>query len=169
MPLTIVGALNAFFAAWLVPRVPAQVIIGLGCLAMTAMNVLLATIPAELTYWAMAFPAMFLSAFTIDLIVTAAQIVASNTVPMKHQGVAGSLVGTLLSYGMSTGLGFAGTVEVNTFENGNNLLRGYHSAAYLAVGLAGASLILSVVFIRIPKDTREGWGEDEAKEETRRA
>lgn len=169
LPLTVVGCANAFFAAWLVPRVPAQVIIGMGCLAMITINVLLATIPAKLTYWAMAFPAMFLSAFTIDLITTSAQIIASNTVPMRHQGVAGSLVGTLLSYGMSTGLGFAGTVEVNTFGNGNNLLKGYHCAAYLAVGLASTSLVLSIVFIRIPKDTREGWDEQQMEEDRRAA
>ncbi|KAL9045131.1 MAG: hypothetical protein Q9214_001785 [Letrouitia sp. 1 TL-2023] len=161
LPLTIMGCLNAFFAAWLVPRVSAQAIMGAGCLAITVINILLATIPAHLTYWAMAFPAMFLSAFTIDLITTSAQIVASNTVPMKHQGVAGSLVGTLLSYGMSTGLGFAGTIEVNTFKHGTRLLKGYHSAAYLAVALAFAALVLTALFVRIPKDTREGWGEDE--------
>lgn len=80
---------------------------------------------------------------------------------MKHQGVAGSLIGTLLGYGLSTGLGIAGTVEVNTNDNGNNLLKGYHSAAYLGVGLASVSLIMSVIFIRIPKDTREGWAEDD--------
>jgi hypothetical protein len=164
LPLTIVGCANAFLSAWLVPRVPAQVIIGTGCLAMVAINAILATIPEKLTYWAMAFPAMFLSAFTIDLIVTSAQIIASNTVPMKHQGVAGSLVGTLLSYGMSTGLGFAGTVEVNTFDSGKNLLKGYHSAGYFATGLSAAALILSVCFIRIPKDTREGWDEHEQEE-----
>lgn len=157
LPLTIVGCANAFFAAWLVPRVPAQVIIGLGCLAMVIINVLLATIPAHITYWAMSFPAMFISAFTIDLITTSAQIIASNTVAIQHQGVAGSLVGTFLSYGMSIGLGFAGTIEVHTSDNGANLLRGYHSAAYLAVGLAAAALFFSVFFIRIPKDTREGW------------
>lgn len=167
LPLTIVGFMNAFFAAWLIPRVPAQFIIGMGCLAMTIINILLATIPAHLTYWAMAFPAMFISAFTIDLITTSAQIIASNNVPKKHQGVAGSLVGTLLSYGMSIGLGFAGTIEVNTFENGNNPLRGYHSAAYLGVGLAVTAFIVGVIFIRIPKDTREGWGEDEAEAEKR--
>lgn len=162
LPLTIVGATNSFFAAWLVPRVPAQVIIGMGCLAMVIINALLATIRADLIYWAMAFPAMFVSAFTIDLITTSAQIIASNNVPMKHQGVAGSLVGTLLSYGMSIGLGFAGTVEVHTSDDGTNLLKGYHSAAYLAVGLSSAALILSL-FIRIPKDTREGWGENDAE------
>lgn len=161
LPLTIVGCAVAFLAAWLVPRVPAQVIIGLGCLAMVVINVLLATIPADLTYWAMAFPAMFISAFTIDLITTSAQIIASNTVPMKYQGIAGSLIGTLLGYGLSTGLGIAGTVEVHTNDNGNNLLKGYHGAAYLAVGLASAALIISVIFIRIPKDTREGWAEDD--------
>ncbi|KAM7210850.1 Major facilitator superfamily domain containing protein [Rhypophila decipiens] len=166
LPLTIVGAANSFFAAWLVPRVPAQVIIGAGCCAMVTINILLATVPADLTYWAMCFPAMFLSAFTIDLIVTSAQIIASNTVPMKHQGAAASLVGTLLSYGMSTGLGFAGTVEVNTFEDGRNLLRGYHSAAWLAVGMSGFALILCF-FIRIPKDTREGWAEDDAEAQAR--
>lgn len=66
LPLTVVDFANAFFAAWLVARVPAQVIIGMGCLAMVTINVLLSTIPARLTYWAMVFPAMFISGFTID-------------------------------------------------------------------------------------------------------
>ncbi|KAI3318441.1 MFS general substrate transporter [Xylariaceae sp. AK1471] len=168
LPLTIVGAINAFFAAWLVPRVPAQVIIGLGCLAMVIINALLATVRADLTYWAMCFPALFVSAFTIDLITTSAQIIVSSTVPMKHQGVAGSLVGTLLGYGMSTGLGIAGTVEVHTFDNGKNLLRGYHSAAYLAVGMSAAALVLCT-FIRIPKNTQEGWGADDVDAAERQA
>ncbi|KAH8900011.1 MFS general substrate transporter [Thozetella sp. PMI_491] len=159
LPLTIMGSIAPFLASWLVTKVPAQIIIALGCLAMVIITALLATIPADLTYWAMAFPAMFLSAFTIDLIITAAQIIASNTVSLKHQGVAGSLVGTLLSYGLSTGLGFAGTVEVNTFDGGKDLLRGYHSAAYLAVGFSGAALVLCA-FIRIPKDERNGWGDE---------
>ena len=161
LPLTIVGCSNAFLAAWLVPRLPAQVIIGMGCLAMVIINTLLATVPAHLTYWAMCFPAMFVSAFTIDLITTSAQIIASNTVPIQHQGIAGSLVGTLLSYGMSTGLGFAGTVEVHTNNGGSDILQGYHSAAFLALGMAATALFLSIFFIRIPKDTREGWEENE--------
>ncbi|KAK4118841.1 MFS general substrate transporter [Parathielavia appendiculata] len=167
LPLTIVGAINSFFAAWLVPRVRLQLIIGTGCFAMVVINVLLATIPADITYWVMAFPAMLVSAFTIDLITTSAQIIASNTVAMKHQGVAGSLVGTLLSYGMSTGLGFAGTVEMHTSEHGVNLLRGYHSAAYLAVGMSGCALLLCF-FIQIPRDTIEGWVVDDMPAAERR-
>ena len=51
--------------------------------------------------------------------------------------------------------------------NRNNLLKGYHSATSLANGLAGTALILSVIYIRIPKDTGEGWGGQEADEEMR--
>lgn len=168
LPLTIAGSLVPFLAAWMIPRLPAQIIIGIGTFAMVTINVLLATLPEKLTYWAMCFPAMFISAFTIDLITTSSQIIVSNTVPMRHQGVAGSLIGTLLGYGMSTGLGFAGTVEVNTFENGANILRGYHSAAYLAIGLSGTAFLLTF-FIRIPKDTRNGWSEDDAEATERQA
>lgn len=127
---------------------------------MVKINVLLAAIPADLTYWAMAFPAMFISAFTIDVATASVQTIASNNVPMKHQGVVGSLVGTLLSYGMSTGLSFAGKVEVKTSGSGTNLLRGYRSAPYLAVGMYGFALLFCFV-IRIPKDTREGWAVDD--------
>lgn len=152
LPLTVVGAAVPFLAAWLVPRVPAKAIIGAGCVAMAAINVLLATIPADVSYWAMAFPALFLSAFTIDLITTSAQIIANDAVPLRHQGVAGSLIGTFLSYGQSLGLGFAGVLEVHLSNHGQDLLGGYHGAAYLAVGLSGAALLLCV-FIPLRKPT----------------
>jgi hypothetical protein len=113
------------------------------------------------TYWAMLFPALVIAAFTADLIFASSQIIASNAVDRAHQGVAGSLVGTLLTYGMSTGLGFAGTVEVYTNDGGKNVLKGYRSAAYFGTGLAAAALIMGVVFVRMPKDQREGWGEED--------
>lgn len=111
----------------------------------------------------MAFPSMVLAGCTIDFLTTSAQIIASNTVSVEQQGIAGSLVGTLLSYGLSTGLGFAGTVEIHTNHGGRDLLRGYHCAAYLGVGFATAAWVLGVAFIRIPKDIREECDQTEAK------
>lgn len=163
LPLTLGGGAMAFVAAWLVTRLPAQVIICAGCLATLGCNLFVAVMPLKMSYWAMGFPALCLSAFTIDLIVTSAQIITNNSVPIEYQGVAGSLVGTLLSYGMSTGLGLAGTVEVNTFGAGRTkeeLLHGYHMASWLGVGLAGAAFLGSAIFIRIPKESREGWGDE---------
>jgi len=36
---------------------------------------------------------------------------------------------------------------------------GYRGALYLGIGFALASTILSLLFIRIKKDDREGWNE----------
>jgi hypothetical protein len=109
----------------------------------------------------MLFPALIIVSFTADLIFASSQIIASNAVDRAHQGVAGSLVGTLLTYGMSTGLGFAGTVEVYTNDSGKDVLKGYRSAAYLGISLAAAALIMGVLFVRMPKDRRESSGEED--------
>jgi MFS family permease len=157
LPLTILGTFAAFLAGWLVPRLSAQVILGIGCTAAVASNILLAVTPAHQSYWAMIFPAMVIIAFSADLIFAAAQIIASNAVERRFQGAAGSLIGTLLSYGLSTGLGFAGTAEVYTNNGGKDVLKRYRSAVFLGVGFAGAALILNLLFVRMPKSSREGW------------
>jgi hypothetical protein len=122
-------------------------------------NSLVATTPKNQTYWAQLFPALLLSAFSIDLVFAASQVIASASVSRKRQGVAASLVGTLLTYGLSTGLGFANTVEVYTNGGGKDVRRGYANGNWFGVGLAAAGLIVSLAFLRVPKTTQEGWGE----------
>jgi predicted MFS family arabinose efflux permease len=125
--------------------------------------------PAQQIYWKTEFWAVAIVAFSPDFIFTAAQIVASNSVSKDKQGIAGSLIGTLMTYGMSTGLGFGGTVEVYTNRGGTDLLRGYRGALYLGVGFGAISLILSLLFVRINKDEREGWDDREGMNETEAA
>jgi len=67
-------------------------------------------------------------------------------------------------YGLSIGLGFAGTIEVYTNSNVSNLLQGYRNALYLAIGFAGAGMIGSLLFLRIPKNVKEGSEEDNVSE-----
>jgi hypothetical protein len=102
-----------------------------------------------------------------DFLFTASQIVASNAVPRRQQGVAGSLFGTLLTYGLSTGLGFAETVDVYTNDGGRKPLEGHRHELWLGAGFAFAAAIVAALFVRIPKDTREGWLEGEAAPEVK--
>lgn len=158
-PLTILGTAAAFLSAWLIPRLPAQYIIAIGNVALIVYNVLLATTPRHQTYWTMMFPAIICAAFAVDLIFAASQIIASGSVGKRHRGVAGSLIGTPLSYGLSTGLGFAGTAESYTNDGGRDILSGYRHALYLGIGMAGFGLVVSLLFLRMPKNTEEGWTE----------
>ncbi|KAI9695120.1 MAG: hypothetical protein M1820_008888 [Bogoriella megaspora] len=160
IPFGICAVLAGFVAAWLIPRLGARWIVALGAGSILLANLLLATMPVQQNYWPQMFPATVLSAFCPDLVYTAAQIIASNSVRRHQQGIAGSLIGTLNLYGNSLGLGFAGTVEVETSKHGQHIATGYRSALWFGVGIAAVSLVLDIAFVRTPRDDREGWADD---------
>ncbi|PTB66876.1 MFS general substrate transporter [Trichoderma citrinoviride] len=138
LPMAVSGTGAAFFAAWVVRRLPAETVVCISALGAVVMNTLLATMPIHQVYWAMV-----------------------SIVTRRHQGTAGSLIGTLFTYGLSTGLGFAGTVEIYVNKDGSDLVAGYRGAAYLGIGLAAAAIVLTLLFLRMKKNTVEGWqGED---------
>lgn len=64
----------------------------------------------------------------------------------EHQGVAGSLVNTVVNYSISIALGIAGTVEAHSNNGGNDLLKGYRSVWYLGIGLSGSGAVCAVIF-----------------------
>jgi MFS family permease len=160
-PLAVCGAFAAIISAKVIRYLPAEYILAIGSLASCVGLILIATMPEQQTYWAQVFPAFIFTAFGPDFLFTAAQIIASNTVKRHQQGIAGSVIGTILSYGLSTGLGFAGTVEAYTSDHGQDPVQGYRNALYLGIGLAGCAALMAVLFIRIPKDVRDGWDEDD--------
>lgn len=156
VPLAIGGTISALTCAWLIPRLEARYIlmIGSGCVAVSSL--LISTMPDQQTYWAQMFPAICIFAFGPDFIFTAAQIITSNSVAKHQQGIAGSLIGTILFYGQSTGIGFAGTVETYTNNHASNPGPGYRHGMYLAIGLSIFALILASIWVQIPRDDHAG-------------
>jgi MFS family permease len=159
--LAVGGTLTAFASGWVIRLVAAQYIMATGALATAVSAILVATQPTHQTYWAQTFPALIAMSLGPDFIFTAAQIIASNSVKRKHQGAAGSLIGTVASYGLSTGLGFAATVEVYTNDHGRKPVQGFRHALFLGIGIAGTAMAIALTLVRIPKDSREGWDEDD--------
>lgn len=161
IPFGIFGAVGAILGAWLVPRLDAQWILAVGAASVLISNLLLATMPEEQAYWKQVFPATIIMSFCPDFVYTAAQIIASNSVTRRHQGVAASLIGTLNLYGNSLGLGFAGTVEseVNEGKLNGDPVQGYRAALYFGAGIAGVALLVDILFVRMKRDEREGWDE----------
>jgi hypothetical protein len=76
----------------------------------------------------------------------AATLLLSNLMAKEHQGVAGSLVNTVVNYSISIALGIAGTIEVHVNSGGDDLLKGYRAAWYLGIGLAGSGAICAAIF-----------------------
>lgn len=113
-------------------------------------NLLIATLPVHQIYWAQIFVATVVSPFGMDMSFPAATIYLSNTIEKERQGVAASLVNTIVNYSISLGLGFAATVEVHVSRGDgtfDDTLKGYRGALFMGTGLASLGLMLSIVFV----------------------
>lgn len=71
----------------------------------------------------------------------------SNNTPRKHQGVAASLMNTVVNYSISIGLGLAGTAESQVNASGLDTLKGYRAAYYVGIGLAALGWMVSLHFV----------------------
>ncbi|KAE8390755.1 major facilitator superfamily domain-containing protein [Aspergillus alliaceus] len=160
-PFVICATAAASLAAWLIPRLAAQWILAIGTVTILISNVLMATVPLQQSYWAQVFPSVVLFSFCPDFVYTAGQIIASNSVRRHQQGIAGSIIGTLNLYGNSLGLGFASTIEVQIARQLDSRIMGYRAALYFGVAISAVALILDVCFVRLVKDEREGWEEED--------
>jgi MFS family permease len=105
-------------------------------------NILLATTPVNQTYWKQVFWAVTISPLGIDMSFPAATIMISGLVAKEHQGMAASLVATIIYYSQSIGLGIAGTAEAYVWNG--DLLKGYRAALYSGVGLSGLGLLVAL-------------------------
>ncbi|PYH99817.1 MFS general substrate transporter [Aspergillus ellipticus CBS 707.79] len=127
-------------------------------------NIILATMPVHQTYWRNVFWAYLLSPFGMDMSFPAGTIMLSNLVPVEGQGIAASLIATVVYYSQSLGLGIAGVVEVNV-ANGS-VLEGYRGALYLGVGLSGFGFIVGVGYaMRCMRQNKTNPGSNESAED----
>ena len=91
-----------------------------------------------------------LSCSGMDSSFPAGTLILSASLPKKDQGVAASLVTTVVNYSISLGLGFAGTIEVHTNNGGRtkaDLLKGYHASYYFGIGLCVLGFVVSIGFL----------------------
>ena len=106
------------------------------------------------------------------MIFPASTVILSNAVGRRHQGIAASLINTVVNYSISIGLGFATTAEVYVNKGGTSkeeLLKGYKAATWVAVGLTAFGLALSVVYLGVDMRKNKRIGEAVMEEEGEKA
>lgn len=95
----------------------------------------------------------------MDMSFPAATVILSNAMPKEHQGLAASLVNTMVNYSISIGLGIAGTVEANVISHSGteaDAVYGIRCAWYVALGLSGFGVVLGALFF-VRSWAKEGW------------
>lgn len=149
-PLAISGLIAAVVTGKLLGMLRPAWIMVIAMTMFLAGNLLVATVPPHQTYWAQIFVTSLVAPWGMDMSFPAATVYLSNSVEKERQGVAASLVNTIVNYSISLGLGFAGTVEGHVNHGGltpSDILRGYRGALYVGTGLCSVGLALSIVFV----------------------
>ncbi|PBP15649.1 MFS general substrate transporter, partial [Diplocarpon rosae] len=112
-------------------------------------QVLLATVPVSQTYWGQTFASLVVMAWGMNMSFPAGTIILSNGMPREHQGMAASLVVTVVNYSISISLGIAGIIVRQTKETGISTLETYRNAWYFAIGLDGLGVVIALCFLWI--------------------
>ena len=165
-PVVPVGFLANALTGLLMHRTPASVILLISLLAFTTSSILLALTPQHQSYWSLTFASLTLIPFGMDMSFPAATVTISNSLPPDQQGIAGSLVATVVNYSMSLGLGFASTAlryvngpdsqsasaSTTTPENTTNpslssTPTSYRPAFIVSIALGALGTLLCLVFV----------------------
>ncbi|KAI0425942.1 major facilitator superfamily transporter [Xylaria sp. FL1042] len=157
-PILVSGIAAALTTGFIIHRVGSAVVMALALLAFTVGITLIATTPIDQSYWLQTFFCNIIITWGMDLSFPAATLMLSDLVGPEHQGIAASLVTTVVNYSGALALGVAGTVELHVNGGGRipeDTLRGYRGAWYLGIGLGVIGFLISLVFIyRFPRSTR---------------
>ncbi|KAI9374199.1 major facilitator superfamily [Aspergillus egyptiacus] len=148
VPPGISGLIAAFVTGFLMSRIRPAWIMCMSLSAFTLGTILITIAPVDQTYWALTFVSLIVIPWGMDMSFPAATLMLSNAVKREHQGLAASLVTTVVNYSISLSLGFAGTIEtqITHGETKSERLRGYRAALYFAIGLGGLGLAISVLY-----------------------
>ncbi|KLP19217.1 aminotriazole resistance protein [Fusarium fujikuroi] len=144
MPVLVVGVIIAFGCWPFANRdFTAQLSMVVSSIAILISSALLASAPAQQTYWANSFVSAIFMGVGMVLIVPASSTVLGRDVPEGQLGLANSITNTAAAFAFSVGLGMAGAVEMGK-SGDKDPFGGYRDAHYFGLGLGGLAFILAL-------------------------
>jgi MFS family permease len=184
-PVAVTGIFFAFLTVWLMRRISVSWIMLMSMFFFLLGSMLIAVMPLDQTYWANTFTAILLMPGAMNLSFPAATILLSTDLPKEKQGIAASLVATVVNYSISCGLGFAGSIHKYSLEvaaakaglrgpqpalstSNTRLVEvrlvGLRSAYLFAVALGVLGMLIAALFIVIQGEAGSENGREEEQE-----
>lgn len=150
LPIPIAGAIANVVVAMIVHKVRADWMVLVG-IALTSIGALLmCIIHPEWSYWACAFPALFLSPLSADALFTVSNLVITSVFPARTQGLAGGVFNTIAQIGKSVGLATSAVIAASVTEHSQYrekespaaLMEGFRAAFWYLFALSCATGLL---------------------------
>ena len=151
VPMVISGISVNVFIAFMMHRIPGQILLFVGLTAFMVSSLLMALTPIHLTYWAMIFPSLVIVVVGADLSYPVINMYVMESVARDKQGLAGGLMNTVIQIAGVIGLGVSSSIYdavVGDATEPEIIIKGYRAAYWLSVGVAGFGCILTL-FVRV--------------------
>ncbi|KAL9069789.1 MAG: hypothetical protein Q9157_006040 [Trypethelium eluteriae] len=158
-PVVICGLVAAGLTGFMLTHTPISFVMMMSMIAFFVGITVAGTQPVNQSYWAQMFVSIVIMPFGMDMSFPASTVLLSNNMPREHQGLAASLVNTVLNYSISISLGIAGTVETSVNHRKTDpasLLWGIRCAYYTGIALSVVGVVLGAIFF-IRSMIKEGW------------
>lgn len=146
VPVAPIGLACAMSVPFVLQRIRVAWVMFAAMLAFLVGTLFLATAPVGQTYWINTFLSIIIMPLAMNWSYPAGSVIISSAVPQKSQGIAASLISTMVNYSISLGLGMAGSIERYVGENDGSLVA-WRSALWFGVALNVLGLIISSLFI----------------------
>lgn len=147
IPILVGGIIASLVASVVVSRTKPSYIIMFCALCFTGGIVCLAVMPEQQSFFRISMGQMFILSWALDMSFPVASIILSNYLPLELQGMAGSLVSTVINYSISLFLGISSTVEVAVYHKTQDTFHSYRAGIYFGVGIAALGIIFAAAFI----------------------
>lgn len=148
IPLLVFGIIAAMTVGRFISRRTAPYIIFAAMVGFFGGSVCLANLPIHQTFWRISFGQMLLLAWGMDLSFPSSSIILSDFLPKENQGMAGSLVNTIVNYSVALFLAISSTVDAEfKLNNGGKSLTGYRAGIWFGVVCVGVAVLIAVVLI----------------------
>jgi len=163
VPMCLGGLLLSIIGGHVFHLFSGTVLMLLGGLGWILTSLLFALAPLGASYWSYVFPAMIGATLGIDITFNVAAIFITTNLPQNQQGLAGSLINSLLYLGIAFVLSFADVTQTQTAHLG--LKRSYQSVFWYELAVQAAALALMLAFVRIRKAESDLTADEKAAQE----
>lgn len=163
VPLGLAGLILSVIEGFILHLVPGRVLLAISGLGAVGSQVLIALIPlGGGSYWAWIFPAVIFSTIGIDLSTILMTVFVTTTFPTAQQGLAGSVINSVLQLGVAFVLGVTDIIQSATVDEAG-LGKSYKNTFWFGVGAAAASLLILAIWGKVPKASSDLTADEKAE------
>ncbi|EEY22242.1 drug resistance protein [Verticillium alfalfae VaMs.102] len=162
VPLGVAGLIISVVEGFILHLVPGRVLLIIAGLGAVGSQLLIAMIPLGGSYWAWIFPAVIFSTVGIDLPTILATVFVTTTFPTSQQGLAGSVINSVLQLGVAFVLALTDVIQAATVDDAG-LRKSYKNTFWFGVGAAATSLLILAIWGKVPKASSDLTADEKAE------